>query len=57
VQVARLAAQGLTNRQVADQLFLSRHTVSYHLHKIYAKLGIASRAGLGQLDLDDGAGR
>lgn len=57
MQVARLAAQGLTNRQVADQLFLSRHTVSYHLHKIYAKLGIASRAGLGQLDLDDGAGR
>jgi DNA-binding CsgD family transcriptional regulator len=37
-------------------LFLSRHTVAYHLHKVYAKLGIASRAGLRQLDLDDPSG-
>jgi hypothetical protein len=29
------------------------HTVSYHLHKVYAKLGIISRAELGQLDLKD----
>jgi DNA-binding CsgD family transcriptional regulator len=56
-QVARLAAQGLTNRQIADQLFLSTHTVGYHLHKVYTKLGIASRAGLSQLDLDDDPGR
>jgi DNA-binding CsgD family transcriptional regulator len=33
---------------------VSRHTVSYHLHKIYAKLGITSRADLRELDLDDG---
>jgi DNA-binding CsgD family transcriptional regulator len=33
---------------------LSFHTVSYHLHQIYTKLGIASRADLRQLDLDDG---
>ena len=32
---------------------MSRHTVGYHLHKVYAQLGIASRAELGQLDLDD----
>jgi DNA-binding CsgD family transcriptional regulator len=33
-------------------LFLSRHTAGYHLHKVNAKLGIASRAQLGQLDLE-----
>jgi DNA-binding CsgD family transcriptional regulator len=52
-QVARLAAQGLTNQQIADQLFISRHTVGYHLHKVYAKNGITSRAELAQLDLDN----
>jgi DNA-binding NarL/FixJ family response regulator len=52
-QVASMASQGLTNRQIADRLFLSRHTVAYHLHKVFAKLGIASRAELRQLDLDD----
>jgi DNA-binding CsgD family transcriptional regulator len=56
-QVAGLAAQGLTNQQIADRLFLSRYTVGYHLHKVYAKLGIVSRAELGQLDLDDDAPR
>jgi DNA-binding CsgD family transcriptional regulator len=57
LQVARLASQGLTNQQIAEQLFISRHTVGYHLHKLYAKLGIASRAELWRLDLgDDGAG-
>jgi DNA-binding CsgD family transcriptional regulator len=52
-QIASLAAQGLTNQQIAERLFLSRHTVSYHLHKVFTKLGITSRAGLRQLDLDD----
>ncbi len=56
-QAAGLAAQGLSNREIAAQLFVSRHTVSYHLHKVYAKLGIVSRAQLGQLDLDDDASR
>jgi DNA-binding CsgD family transcriptional regulator len=55
-QIAGLAAQGLGNRQIADRLFLSRHTVGYHLHKVYAKLGIVSRAALGQVDLDDHSG-
>jgi DNA-binding CsgD family transcriptional regulator len=52
-QVACLAGHGLTNQQIAERLFVSPHTVGYHLHKLYAKLGIASRAELGQLDLDN----
>jgi DNA-binding CsgD family transcriptional regulator len=56
LQITRLASQGLTNQEIASQLFLSPHTVSYHLHQIYIKLGIASRADLDQLDRDDGDG-
>jgi DNA-binding NarL/FixJ family response regulator len=56
-QVAHLAVQGLFNQQIADQLFLSRHTIGYHLHKVYAKLDITSRAELGQLDLNDDGSR
>jgi DNA-binding CsgD family transcriptional regulator len=52
-QVARMAGLGLTNQQIADRLFLSRHTVGFHLHKVYVQLGITARAQLGQLDLDD----
>ena len=57
LQVARLAARGLTNRLIAARLFLSAHTVGYHLHKVYAKLGITSRATLSQFDLDDDPAR
>ncbi|MFI7639368.1 AAA family ATPase [Nonomuraea sp. NPDC049400] len=44
--VADLVAQGLTNRQVAGQMFLSPHTVSFHLRQVFRKLGIASRVEL-----------
>jgi DNA-binding CsgD family transcriptional regulator len=49
LQVARLAAQGLSNRDIAAQLFLSPRTVGYHLYKAFPKLGITSRS---QLDPD-----
>jgi DNA-binding CsgD family transcriptional regulator len=44
--VARRVAQGLTNREVAEQLFVSPHTVSSHLRSIFAKLDITSRLAL-----------
>ncbi|PSL51022.1 regulatory LuxR family protein [Saccharothrix carnea] len=44
--IARLVGAGLTNRQVARQLFLSPHTVNYHLRGIFKKLGISSRVEL-----------
>jgi DNA-binding CsgD family transcriptional regulator len=45
-QIARLAAQGLTNPQIGAQLFLSPRTVEWHLSKVYPKLGIRSRRDL-----------
>jgi DNA-binding CsgD family transcriptional regulator len=56
-QIARLASQGLSNLQIADQLMLSRHTVSYHLHRIFAKLNITSRANLSRVALDGDPGQ
>jgi DNA-binding CsgD family transcriptional regulator len=44
--VARRVAQGLTNREVAEQLYVSPHTVSSHLRSIFAKLDINSRIAL-----------
>ena len=44
--VAHLAATGLTNKQIAESLFLSPRTVSTHLSRAFAKLGISSRAGM-----------
>jgi DNA-binding CsgD family transcriptional regulator len=44
VEVLALVAQGLTNPQVADRLFLSPRTVNQHLRSIYNKLGVSSRA-------------
>jgi DNA-binding CsgD family transcriptional regulator len=47
--VARLVADGLTNREVAERLFVSPHTVSSHLRHVFAKLGINSRVELARL--------
>jgi DNA-binding CsgD family transcriptional regulator len=46
-RVAELAAQGLTNPQIAARLFMSRRTVEANLARAYGKLGIRSRAELG----------
>jgi len=49
LEVARLVADGLTNREVADRLFVSPHTVNTHLRHVFAKLGINSRVELARL--------
>jgi DNA-binding NarL/FixJ family response regulator len=45
-RIAEMAAQGMSNRQIADMLVLSARTVGYHLHKVFPKLDITTRAQL-----------
>jgi DNA-binding CsgD family transcriptional regulator len=58
-EIAELAAAGLTNKQIGERLFLSHRTVGGHLHRLFPKLGITSRAALRdaleKLDPGDGA--
>jgi DNA-binding NarL/FixJ family response regulator len=46
LQVAQLAAEGLSNKEIAERLYLSNRTVGTHLYRLFPKLGIASRAEL-----------
>ena len=56
LQIARLAASGMTNKQIAERLFLSPRTVGGHLYQIFPKLGITTRAALRDaLDAADGS--
>ena len=52
LQIVHLVAQGLSNREVAAQLFLSSRTIDFHLRNVFRKLNISSRTQLARLDLD-----
>jgi predicted ATPase/DNA-binding CsgD family transcriptional regulator len=54
VEVLRLVAQGLTDAQVAEQLILSRRTVSTHLTSIYGKLQVTSRSAATRFAIENG---
>jgi len=46
LQIAQLAAKGLSNREIGQRLYLSHRTISTHLYRVFPKLGISSRAEL-----------
>jgi DNA-binding CsgD family transcriptional regulator len=52
LEVVRLVAEGLTNRAVAERLFMSRHTVDSHLRHAFTKMGVTSRVVLTRLAID-----
>ncbi|MEV0233742.1 AAA family ATPase [Nonomuraea sp. NPDC050786] len=49
LNIAQLAAEGLTNREIGQRLYLSHRTVGTHLHRIFPKLGVSSRAELARM--------
>jgi DNA-binding NarL/FixJ family response regulator len=46
---ATLVAEGLTNHQVANRMYVSVHTVAFHLKQVFRKLGIGSRVELARM--------
>jgi DNA-binding NarL/FixJ family response regulator len=49
LHIAQLAAQGLTNKEIGQRLYLSHRTVSSHLYRIFPKLGVSSRSELARV--------
>jgi DNA-binding CsgD family transcriptional regulator/tetratricopeptide (TPR) repeat protein len=49
LQIAQLAAEGLSNKEIGARSYLSHRTIGYHLHRIFAKTGITSRSGLARI--------
>lgn len=45
VEILKLISRGLTNQQIANQLFISRETVRWHVRSVYSKIGVDSRPG------------
>jgi DNA-binding CsgD family transcriptional regulator len=54
--IAKLVSEGLTSRQAAEQMFISAHTVTYHLRQIFRKLSIGSRVELARLTAEHARG-
>jgi DNA-binding CsgD family transcriptional regulator len=55
LQIARYVGDGLANKEIAAQMFLSKRTIDYHLRNVFVKLGISSRTQLAGLRLGDEA--
>jgi DNA-binding NarL/FixJ family response regulator len=54
VEVLRLVAEGLSNREVAERLFISPRTAEHHVQHIYAKIGVSSRASAALFAMEQG---
>jgi DNA-binding NarL/FixJ family response regulator len=46
LEIAMMAASGLTNKQIGERLYLSPRTIGAHLYQVFPKLGVTSRAAL-----------
>jgi DNA-binding CsgD family transcriptional regulator len=55
IQISRLVAAGMSNKEVGAQLYLSPRTIDYHLRNVFAKLGLTSRTQLAHVPLGDDA--
>ena len=56
-RVTDLVVQGLSNREVASRVFLSSHTVAFHLRHVFWKLGVSSRVQLARMAAEEAAGK
>jgi ATP/maltotriose-dependent transcriptional regulator MalT len=52
LQITQMAAEGLSNREIGQRLYLSHRTIESHLHRVYPKLGITSRTQLAKVLTD-----